>query len=211
MYEQRASSRSTANSRIKSTYKQLAYQWALQLASALDFIHGHSRELPAPKISILLGDFSIDNCWLTLPNLQLSLLGFLDAGFRTRSGPLHVGDAASGEPFHPLYHLTGKERQPNLQTDLFLWGCVVYELMTGYWPGNGQGLPDQEISMLAPRQEWPSLESEHLGEIVHMCWTGEIEDSAELLDKVRATIVQYGSIVENGDEIVNLDIEGLGM
>lgn len=207
MYEQRASSRTTANSRIKSTYQQLAYQWALQLASALEFIHGHSRELPAPKISIVVGDFSIENCWLTLPGFHLSLLGFLDAGFRTRSGPLHLGDASSGEPFHPLYNLTGQAAQPTLQTDIFLWGCVTYELMTGYWPGSGQGLSDQETSMLVACKEWPTLESQYLGEIVHMCWEGEVKDSAELLEKVRATIVESGSVVENDDEIVNLDID----
>ena len=210
MYDERANpDRSTASGRVRASRRHLVYQWALHLASALQFIHSHSFELPAPKIEIVFGDLSVDSCWLTSPTLSLSVLGFLNSGFRTRSGALHLGDISNGEAFQPLHGVRGPACRPTLQTDLFLWGCVVYELMTGHWPGNGQGLSWQEMSVLISRREWPRLEMEYLGNVVYMCWTGEITSAAELLATVRRSITDLGAVIGDNDEVVDLNMEDL--
>ncbi|KAF2165839.1 hypothetical protein M409DRAFT_67159 [Zasmidium cellare ATCC 36951] len=196
MYDTRTTlNQSTASGRVKARYKSLVYQWALQLAT--------------PIISIVFGDLTVDSCWLTSPGLSLSILGFLNSGFRTRDGPVHHGDILSGYPFNPIDHLPRTERIPTLKTDLFMWGCVVYELMTGFWPGEGQGIEDEEIAMLVPRHEWPTLESELLGNVVRTCWTGEMRSAAELVTTVRRVITELGAVIGDNGEVVHLDIEGL--
>lgn len=210
MYDERADpDRSTASSRVKASRRHLVYQWALHLASVLQFIHRHSFELPTPKIEVVFGDLSVDSCWLTSPTRSLSVLGFLKSGFRTRSGPLHHGDISDGEAFQPLRGVRGPAYRPTLQTDLFLWGCVVYELITGHWPGNGQGLSWQEKSSLISRREWPRLEIEYLGNVVHMCWAGELTSAAELLAAVRRGITDLGAVIGDNDEVQYLNMEDL--
>jgi hypothetical protein len=84
MYEEHDSGvtdRSTARTRAKETHLKLVYQWAIQLANALEFVHSHSFEEPAPKISIISGDFNIDSCWLSSSGSSISLLGFLRSEF----------------------------------------------------------------------------------------------------------------------------------
>lgn len=204
--QQPRTDRSTAHSRVRTSRLNLVYQWSLHLARALEFIHSHSFEPPAPVIAIIFGDLRVDSCWLSSSGRSLSVLGFQHAGFRTRSGPLHVGDMVlSGNAFQP----TG--RDPTLQTDLFLWGCVVYELMTGYWPGDGQGLSLEDQDCLVARQEWPRLERVYLGDVVKRCWTGEITSAADLLSIIRDTIIGLGVVIGDEDEIANLQLEGLAI
>jgi serine/threonine protein kinase len=136
-YEQRdndsSDNRTTACARVRPKYLNLVYQWAIHLAKALEHIHSYSFDMaPVPKISIIFGDLGIDKCWLSASGTTLSLLGFPNAGYRTRSSALHVSDHSScSNGFEPL------PKYATLQTDLFLWGCVVYEIMIRYYPGHG--------------------------------------------------------------------------
>lgn len=209
MYDQRESGKvdkSTACARVKRSRLKLVYQWALQLASALKFIHNYSFEEPAPKISIAFGDLGVDDCWLDASGTSLSLLGFLRSSFRTRSSPQHIGNIGlSGRDFQPL----GRRGVPSLQTDVFYWGCVVYELMTGYWPGEGQGLAQEEMESLVSRREWPRLETEYLGDVVRKSWTGEVTSAAELWRAVRGAITESGVVVGDNDEIIDIALDGM--
>ncbi|KAM3418201.1 hypothetical protein BST61_g4205 [Cercospora zeina] len=199
-----AESRRTANGRIRQNCLRLAYLWALQLASAVHSVHSESR------LSIVLGSFFLESCWLTCPDYTLSLVGFLNAEFRDRrSYVLHHGWVDTSEPFHPLYRARGRDAQPTHQIDLFLWAFVVYELMTGHRPGYGQGLSVNDIEGLVPHRLWPDLESEYLGSIVHACWAGQITNSSDLLAQVRERITEAGCVITNGDELKNLDLQSL--
>lgn len=187
-----------ASHRIRETHLPLAYKWALHLASALEFVHAQD---------IILGDLSTAHCWLSAsPSLSLSLVGFLDASFRDRtSGLPYLGGTGSSEPFHPLnVRQPGSRRgaEPSVKTDLFLWGCVVYELMVGHWPGHeaGAGRSWGDMGQMIPRREWPELGREFLGEVVRRCWTGGYESSQQL----RADVVEFlqaeGWQVEGDDD-----------
>lgn len=132
MYSQRDSgsdNKRAACARVKPIYRNLIYQWALHLARALGFLHNYSFEKPSPRISIAFGDLSVESCWLDASGTHLSNLGFLQSTFRTsRTGPYVGMVGCNGRDFQPLEI----GAVPTLETDVFLWGCVVYELMTGY-------------------------------------------------------------------------------
>lgn len=209
MYEQHgrgSDNKRTACSRVKLAHLHLIYQWTLHLARALDFIHSYSFEKPSPKVAIAFGDLSVESCWLNASGTSLSILGFLQSTFRTRwTGPYAGGIGYNGEDFQPLK----MGAVPTLETDVFLWGCVVYELMTGYWPGEGQGLNDEVKEALVSRQEWPTLEARYLGEVVRECWTGGITSAAKLLSAVRTAISGMGVVVGHNDNIADLAIDDL--
>lgn len=113
-----------ASSRVLGPHRPLIYQWALHLVSGLSFIHAHD---------IVFGDVNLAHCWLSSnSHLSLSLVGFLNAEFRrSTNGVWYDGGHTNAEWFHPLKH----QSNPTSQTDLFLYRCVLYELMTGAWPG----------------------------------------------------------------------------
>lgn len=195
------SNRGSTSHRIKTTFRPLAYKWALHLASALEFVHAQD---------IILGDLSTAHCWLYGTGgraLSLSLVGFLDASFRDRySGIKYLGGASSSEPFHPLnIRQPGVRRspEPSMQTDLFLWGCVVYQLMVGHWPGHegGAGRSWADMDQMIPRQEWPELERDYLGQVVRRCWTGEVESSRRLRENLLEFLQTEGWQVEADDDL----------
>lgn len=124
------------------------------------------------------------------------------------------GSILNGHPFDPLGHLPHREQTPTMGTDLFMWGCVVYEFMTGFWPGDGQGVGDDEIATMISRREWPGLEREFLGDVVVRCWEGDFTSAKELVVEVRRRIGELGAVGvgEEGDEVVgDLNIEGLAI
>jgi hypothetical protein len=209
MYEQRDSgndNKTTACARVKLAHLNLVYQWSLHLARALEFIHSYSFEKPSPKISIVFGDLSVECCWLNASGTSLSILGFLQSVVRTRrTGPYDGRIGHSGNYFQPLKI----GATPTLETDIFLWGCVTYELMSGHWPGDGQGLEHRDKEALVGKQDWSRLEAKYLGGVVRKCWTGEIASAAELLGAVRAAVTDMGVILGDDDDIVDLAIDGL--
>ena len=136
---------------------------------------------PVPKISIIFGDLSVDQCWLSSSGPSLSLLGFLNAGYRTRSSCLYIGDHSTRyNGFEPLH------RYATMETDLFLWGCVVYELMTGHCPGDGQGLESRR-----------------------KCWADEITSAVKLVFAVRRGLTEMGVVLREDDKVPDVSLDGL--
>ncbi|KAH7079568.1 kinase-like domain-containing protein [Paraphoma chrysanthemicola] len=180
-----------ASSRILGVHRPLMYQWALHIISGLSFIHAHD---------IIFGELNLSHCWLS-SDLHLSLVGFVNAGFwRRATGVWYDCTRTSSEWFHPLEH----QYKHTTQTDLFLYGCVVYELMTGFWPGDRTGKSGPEIAMMVSRKEWPPLETEHMGEIVRKCWAGDFEDAKQLKAEVVAFLEGSGWSIDDDN------LQGLG-
>jgi serine/threonine protein kinase len=187
-----------ASSRILASHRPLIYQWALHIISGLSFIHAHN---------VVFGDLDLEQCWLSLnSHLSLSLVGFVHAGFwRSTDGAWYDGRQSNAAWFPPLEHT-----KASTQTDLFLYGCVVYQLMTGAWPGDR--LTDKtgpEIRMMITRKEWPLLETEHMGEIVRRCWTGGFADAKQLKAEVVAFLEALGWRIEGDDDLHGVDVTRL--
>lgn len=188
------------SSRILASYRPLIYQWALHLVSALSFVHAHD---------IAWGELNLAQCWLSADShLSLSLVGFLNAAFKPSiwGGYQKPGDWTFGYGFHPGEHY----RDPSKETDLFLYGCVVYELMTGAWPG--ERLIDKsrrDLAMMISHKQWPALEVECMGQIVRKYWAGEFENVEQLKTEVIAFLEGLGNVIEKGDNLSGLDFANL--
>jgi serine/threonine protein kinase len=188
-------------SRVQPAYRPLMYQWALHLISVLPFLH---------ERHIILGDYNLGHFWLSSdPHLSVSLVGFVNAGsWRRSDGMLYSCSRTSGKAFHALkigFH------KYTTQTDLFLYGCIVYELMTGFWPGDRMEKSRQEIEIMISRKEWPVLETEHMGEIVRKCWNGEFEDAEQVKVEVVAFLERLGWSITGNDDLEGFDVTGFGL
>lgn len=87
-----------------------------------------------------------------------------------------------------------------MQTDLFLWGCLIYELMTSFWPGHEQGRPEEDIQRLVIEHRWPILEPVYLGELLRKCWDYEYQDIANLKADLVSFLANEGWEID-GDEL----------
>jgi hypothetical protein len=98
--------------RLDLKFQPLVLSWALQLLSALKFVHSHN---------ILYGTLEIRSFWLS-KDLSLLLVGFMDAAF------------------HDGYGYQGYSSVPNIsvKSDLYGWALFVYRLMTN----NNHGWPE---------------------------------------------------------------------
>lgn len=179
--------------RILPQYLPLIYQWSLHLLSGLSFVNSHS---------IIFGDLHTEVCWLLSPSLSLSLVGFLDAGYLCRKRWVtYEGSSTRDEPFHPCHIPRMESVVATAQTDLFLWGCLVYELVTGFWPGRGQGKSTEEIQLMITNRKWPTLEKEFLGDIIKKCWEYDYLDIEDLKRNVISFLKHQGWEIEDGDNL----------
>jgi serine/threonine protein kinase len=181
--------------RLLPSFRPLAYQWALHIISGLAFVHSHN---------VVFGDPSLAECWLASDSrFSLSLVGFANAGFNyfKEWSAVYPGERKSSMEFHPFDDRDG----PTQQTDLFLWGCIVYELMTGYWPLTPEALSRQyttrELEARVVRKEWPRLEPEYMGAIVRRCWNGEYASAEEVKAAVKTFLQGLGWEIEDNDDL----------
>ena len=105
------------------------------------------------------------------------------------------------ESFHPCHVSRFESVVPTMQTDLFLWGCLIYELMTSFWPRHERGRQRGEIKQMIVRREWPALEREYLGEIVRRCWEYGYQDIASLKRDLITFLMNEGWEMEGEDEL----------
>jgi serine/threonine protein kinase len=178
------------SSLILASHRPLVYQWALHIISGLSFIHDHG---------IFFGDLDLEQYWLCSDShLSLSLIGFVHAAFwRSTNGTWYDGSQNHVPLFHPLKH----QSKPTTQTVLFLYGCVVYELMTGAWPRDRlTSKTGPETRMMIPYKEWPPLQDEHMGEIVRKCWAGGFADAKQLKAEGVAFLEGLGWCIEGDDD-----------
>ncbi|KAF2272704.1 uncharacterized protein EI97DRAFT_504088 [Westerdykella ornata] len=173
----------TPSARILPAHRPMMYEWALNLISALAFIHSHD---------IVFGLLTQQNCWVSTEQRisedysrhsgrpRLFLFGFVDAGFDRYPG------SWVNSPY--CYH-DDREEEPTQQTDLYLYGCLLYEFMVGV----AHDTPLQwDIGDRVKARQWPSLETEYMGDIVRKCWTGEVGSAEEVKLEVEMFVRMYG-------------------
>ncbi|KAL2802413.1 hypothetical protein BJX63DRAFT_426088 [Aspergillus granulosus] len=193
---------------LTAPYRPLIFQWALQLLTGLSFVHSKD---------VILGDLHKYTCWLQSPG-SLSILGFLDAVYMEPTQAIkYTNDTWGTEynfPFHPCL-ISGKGTGPGgrwdrdmatIQTDLFLWASLLYELLTGSWPARGRVLDD--VKAILTHKLWPKLDEEDLDEIARKCWDYEYVNADEVKRDLGKFLAGKGWEVEGveGDEIKGLDI-----
>ncbi|KAK6828799.1 hypothetical protein RU639_003472 [Aspergillus parasiticus] len=181
--------------RVLPRYRRLIYQWALHSISGLSFVH--SRD-------IIMGDLRVEICWLA-KDLSLSLLGFLDAVYTPPGrGQPWINEAGryEHEPFHPCNNGRGRPFKATAQTDIFVWGCLIFELMTGAWPGHEHTENRHEIRARFVNRQWPVLEKVYLGDIIQKCWDYGYRNAEELKEDLVQLLVSNDETLEvDGDEI----------
>ncbi|RBA15498.1 hypothetical protein FPRO05_12572 [Fusarium proliferatum] len=185
--------------RMKPEYRPLAYQWSLQLLSALSLIHSHG---------IAYGEINGENCWITAGSLSISLAGFVGSEFHDPSTRYNLsGWFFTDTDYAPdKLPLDRAVKVPTLKTDMFYFGSLVYEFMTGRMPG----LEDsRETRRLIVEEDWMAdLEDRFMGKIVRKCWRFEYEDIEELQGEVQAFIEACGWSIR-GDELEGFDAHSI--
>ncbi|KAF5653818.1 hypothetical protein FHETE_11371 [Fusarium heterosporum] len=187
------------NDRIKPEFLPLVYQWSLQLLSALVLIHSHN---------IAYGVFFEESCWISAESLDISLAGFIASDFRDPEKSWQFrGDFITGHEFSPESLPPSRMvRDPTLGTDMFMFGNLIYRIMTSCEPGEGRGHALGETARLMRDEDWmPDLEDEFMGKFLHKCWRFEYNTVQELQNQVQAHVESCGWTV-NGDKLEELDI-----
>lgn len=191
----------TLSTRVLPEYHHVIYKWALDLITALAFVHSED---------IVFGTLGQENCWISMEKPEpipedssLSVFGFIDAGFKNkpeeksvdaralrgfigwmpgRGGYSYPGDW-DRSPYH-YWSVRKRDYGPTKQTDLYLYGCVLYELMVGI----ESGTPFQrDVAEKIKARESPALEAEYMGDIVLKCWKEEFKSA----DEVKAEVERY--------------------
>jgi hypothetical protein len=193
---------------LKPAYRPLIFQWALQVLTALSFIHSKD---------VILGDLHTHVCWLQSPD-SICILGFLDAVYMEPMYAMRFTNDTWGceynFPFHPSL-IPNKGHGPGgrwdrdlatVQTDLFLWAGLVYELLTGTWPANERGL--DEVRAMLTNKIWPRLGEEKLDRIMTKCWEYGYGSADEVKADLGRALAAEGLMVGGveGDEIQGLDV-----
>ncbi|KAF4345832.1 hypothetical protein FBEOM_208 [Fusarium beomiforme] len=97
--------------RIKSEFLPMAYQWSLQLLSALSLIHAHN---------IAYGEIFDENCWISEPSLSIALAGFQGSEFHDPArGSTFPGCFFSGNEFSPDFYLSNARSKSQLPKRTF--------------------------------------------------------------------------------------------
>ncbi|RGP63961.1 hypothetical protein FSPOR_8289 [Fusarium sporotrichioides] len=186
--------------RIKPEFLPLVYQWSLHLLLALVLIHSHD---------ITYGDMLEENCWISAESLDVSLAGFVASEFCDPStGGLCPGLFLTFDEFSPeSLPLSRKVKYPTHATDMFMFGRLIYSIMTSHMPGEGMGRSPGETKRLMGSEDWmPDLEDEFMGKILHKCWRFDFDTIGELQSEVQALVESYGWSVK-GDVLEGLDID----
>ncbi|EWY87761.1 hypothetical protein FOYG_09154 [Fusarium oxysporum NRRL 32931] len=189
-------------SRIKPEFRPLAYQWSLQLLSGLSLIHSRG---------IAYGELIETNCWISAGSLLMAVAGLLGSDLTDPSNGWNFpGSFFSGIEFSPEYlPLSRAVRVPTSETDMFMFGRLVYQIMTSGLPGDGIGRDWGETERLMAEEDWmPDLEDEFMGKIVHKCWRFEYEDVEELRSEVQAFVEAHGWSIR-GDELEGFDAHSI--
>ena len=188
-------------SRILPSHRPVAYQWALHLIDGISFAHAHE---------VILADFDASQCWLSSDShISLSLAGFLHASFSYaiewgRIVPANVPSNRS--LFHPLIDGCDATKQ----TDLFLFGCVLFEIMTGFWPSRySDSRSWGEREAVVRRKEWPLLEKDFMGEIVHRCWNYQFDSAEQVKEALVSFVRQLGWEVDERSNLKDFDAAAL--
>lgn len=150
-------------------------RWAVQIAEALDFIH---------QSGVIHGDLTWHNILLD-EDLDIKLADF-------------AGSSLDGSEF--LVAVTPSHRYPgptvSIKGDLFAFGSVLYQLLTGNPPYDG--LSEEDTFAKYSKGIFPRTESlDGFGSIITKCWQGEYSGCKSAIDDLKGMPLQCKRDVTN--------------
>lgn len=83
-------------------------------------------------------------------------------------------------------------------TDIFAFGCAVYEVSTGrppYYQLEASDNKYREVEELYAKKSFPSVEELPLGQVVHKCWNGYLRTMEEVIQELDMHIKAYSDPV----------------
>ncbi|RMI96852.1 hypothetical protein CDV36_016296 [Fusarium kuroshium] len=128
--------------------------------------------------------------------------------FKASSPHPRIAEIIPTLPFHPTLEIHRNYIRTPKKVDLFCYGNTIYEMMTTFWPGDGTGLPFKEREDMYIRGEFPSLEDQYPGAVVHKCWNYQYGDVREVKEAI------FRFLGENGFEVdddVLRDLKPMGL
>ncbi|KAF2457147.1 kinase-like domain-containing protein [Lineolata rhizophorae] len=143
---------------------QLLQKWTTQAAEALVFIHSKG----VIHCDIHPNNFLLDE------QLDVQLCDFAGSLF----GNLDGGAMESTRFFLPR----DCRDPPNIKSDLFAFGSVMYYIMTGREPY--ADLSDDEVTAKFERKEFPDVEALKYGSAIKGCWIGDFKSAKDILKAI---------------------------
>ncbi|KAH8724017.1 kinase-like domain-containing protein [Phaeosphaeriaceae sp. PMI808] len=140
-------------------------RWIRQAAGGLQYIH---------RRGIIHADIGVHN--MIIVNDCLKIIDF-------------EGCSINGKPADSCYQWFCYRPSPtvSIQTDIFAYGCTIYEIITGQPPYHEfEGYPDRYVEQLYTANQFPDVSRLPLGELMLHCWNGRFQTMAEVIQELEA-------------------------
>lgn len=75
------------------------------------------------------------------------------------------------------------------RTDIFAFGCAIYEVLTGrppYYELETSDDPYEQVEELYANQRFPDAINLPLGPLIRSCWYGDIDSMSEVVQALEA-------------------------
>ncbi|KAF2790770.1 hypothetical protein K505DRAFT_221313, partial [Melanomma pulvis-pyrius CBS 109.77] len=100
-----------------------------------------------------------------------------------------VGCSINGKPADSCYQWFCYRPSPtvSIQTDIFAYGCAIYEIITGHPPYHEfKGYHDRYVEQLYTANQFPDVSRLPFGELMLHCWNGRFQTMAEVIQELEA-------------------------
>lgn len=148
--------------------RDLRDQWILETAKGLRLLHANE---------VIHGDFSCQNVLINLQD-QAKICDFAGSKLKDK----HAWAQYQVRNQHPKF----LGYQPNVETDIFAFGSVIYEITTGRPPM--EHLPDAVVLERFRNGNFPlqSISRPEIRDIVEGCWRGEYIQVSDICKDLRS-------------------------
>ena len=102
------------------------------------------------------------------------------------------GCSIDGEPANSCYEwFSYRPSMPRVSrsTDIFAFGCAIYEVVTGkppYYELRSSDDPHRQVEQLYTKNCFPNVTPLPLGRLMQSCWHGDISSMSEIIQELEA-------------------------
>lgn len=158
--------------RASPAYKvpiQTKVRWLIHAAEGYKYLHNRN---------IIHGDVGCHN-WILIGEDCVKLIDF-------------EGCSIDGEPAGSCYEwFSYRPSMPRVsqRTDIFAFGCAIYEILTGKPPYHELETSDDpygEVEKLYETHRFPDVTGLPLGQLIQSCWYGDANSMSDVIQKLEA-------------------------